>query len=171
MRLSELPNLVQRFWANVIVSDGCWAWASSKSRDGYGKISVNIEGRCKSLRAHRVSWEIHNGPIPEGLLVCHHCDNPECTNPDHLFLGTVKDNSEDMVAKGRSVRGSKRAPDTTPRGEKNSHAILTEDDVRYIRQLYHSDATQTTIRLAAQFGVQTACISKIVLRHSWKHVK
>jgi hypothetical protein len=82
--------------------NGCWRWLGNKDRNGYGRLRADAPPH-RYLRAPRVSWEIHRGPIPEGLLVCHRCDNPECSNPEHLFVGTARDNSLDALAKGRLV--------------------------------------------------------------------
>lgn len=90
--------LADRFWEKVRKTDGCWEWLAYTCKFGYGRIG-GVRGQV--LDAHRVSWELHNGPIPEGICVLHHCDNPPCTNPDHLFLGTLSDNLADMYAKGR----------------------------------------------------------------------
>lgn len=87
----------QRFWKRVQKTDTCWLWTGSKTKDGYGQISV--EG--KNNLAHRFSWIFHNGPIPDALCVLHICDNPPCTNPEHLFLGTQPDNMADKTRKGR----------------------------------------------------------------------
>lgn len=96
-KYTRLPPEV-RFWKYVAKSDGCWLWTASTNHWGYGQLSC--PGRSY-LRAHRLSYEMHVGPIPDGLFVCHRCDVPACVRPDHLFLGTPKDNVDDMVAKGR----------------------------------------------------------------------
>lgn len=96
----------ERFWAKVN-KDGptvraelgpCWAWTADRNHKGYGRLQLG--GNVVEL-AHRYSWALHVGPIPEGMLVCHHCDNPVCVRPEHLFVGTAKDNTADMIAKGR----------------------------------------------------------------------
>ena len=95
-------SLEERYWSKVVKHDGCWEWtAGTRQNGGYGVIatpgkSVARGGTGRQLVAHRLSWEIHNGPIPENLLVLHRCDNPPCTNPEHLYLGTQKDNVRDM---------------------------------------------------------------------------
>lgn len=115
-------TLAIRFWAKVEKTDTCWNWTGAKLLKGYGKIGAGKRGtgsRC----AHRVSWELANGPIPSGLWVLHHCDNPPCVRPDHLFLGTPADNNADMCAKGRSRFG------TAPRGThcKRGHPVTEEN--------------------------------------------
>jgi hypothetical protein len=81
---------------------GCWEWQGTMKKNGYGIFQDRTrEGSGKQLQAHRFSFEIFHGEIPPGLLVCHHCDNPKCVNPEHLFLGTHKDNTQDMIRKGR----------------------------------------------------------------------
>ena len=100
MRYRRTKPLVDRFWAKVEKTEACWKWHGSKSPGGYGQIREGGRGSAL-LRAPRYSWAIHIGPIPEGLCVCHKCDNPECTRPDHLFLGTLGDNMRDCYAKGR----------------------------------------------------------------------
>jgi hypothetical protein len=93
---------LQRFWDKVIriPEHTCWEWIGHQDKDGYGRLRVNYE----DLRAHRVSWELHNKKkIPPKLMVLHRCDNPSCINPDHLFIGTNTDNMQDAMAKGRGA--------------------------------------------------------------------
>ena len=94
----QTKSLWERFHEKYVpvTETGCWIWTRSKCR-GYGRISYNGTGKM----AHRISWEIHCGPIPEGMLVLHKCDVPACVNPEHLFLGTYKDNTQDAIKKGR----------------------------------------------------------------------
>jgi len=158
-----------RFWAKVdkdgpTVShvDGlgsCWIWTASVFRDGYG--CMRVDGRM--LRAHRISWAVHNGPIPEGMCVCHRCDTPACVNPTHLFLGTKADNMRDCVAKGRFVQRP------APPGEGHHSAKLTDANVLEIRKL-HAAGGISQRKLGERFGVAQANISLIVLRKHWAHV-
>ena len=92
-----------RLWSRVTKSDGCWTWAGTVNRQGYGVIGLGARGTGKKL-VHRLAWELLRGPIPPGLHVLHRCDNPPCVNPDHLFPGTVGDNNRDMVEKKRHYK-------------------------------------------------------------------
>ena len=97
--------LAERFWPKVQKGDGCWIWTAGGDRTtGYGRIRIGTRGTLQAL-AHRVAWELTYGPVPEGLIVCHHCDNPRCVRPDHLFVGTYVDNMRDAEAKGRMQHG------------------------------------------------------------------
>lgn len=109
---TSLPVL-EKFWARVDKSGDCWIWLAGrtskfKRETAYGVFPNKVFG---SQTAHRVSYEIHYGPIPDGLFVCHKCDNPPCVNPEHLFLGTLADNAADMAAKGRAARNYKLTPE------------------------------------------------------------
>jgi hypothetical protein len=95
-----VPGINERFWSKVRKGDGCWEWVGSQDRQGYGEFVVSMGPRVRS-RAHRVAWELTNGPIPDGLNACHRCDNPVCVRPDHIFIGTQRDNVRDAMAKGR----------------------------------------------------------------------
>ena len=104
-----------RFWARVQKGEGCWRWDGSKNRYGYGFVSYGPRGAQTRVQAHRVAWTLAYGPIPDGAFVLHHCDNPPCVRPDHLFLGTQGDNMVDMAAKRRGSNQWKGATHC-PRG-------------------------------------------------------
>lgn len=125
-----MADLATRFWAKVEKGDGCWNWTAANVR-GYGRISINN----RMFRAHRVSYEMHRGPIPEGLEICHRCDNPRCVRPDHLFVGTRSDNIRDRVAKG--LHGSK--PAAMPRKPKG-RCRSTFDGIRCDLRRAHDGA-------------------------------
>ena len=99
----DRPTLESRFWRLVKKAgpDGCWLWQGSKKRGGYGQITMRVNSKMIPVGAHVASYQIHNGPIPDGLHVCHSCDNPPCVNPSHLWLGTAKDNANDAQIKNR----------------------------------------------------------------------
>jgi hypothetical protein len=149
----RLP-IQNRFWPKVQKTDGCWLWLGAK-HNGYGQIG---EGGRKGrvLMAHRVSWELHNGPIrPETLCVLHKCDNPSCVRPDHLFLGTQLDNIVDRHTKKRSAG---------PPGEDNGQAKLSEEDVIEIRRKF---IHLSSVALAREYGVSKTQILRIVKHKSW----
>ena len=149
----------ERFWENVDKSAGpteCWPWTASLYTNGYGSFAAGGRyGGC--VRAHRAAWGLTNGEIPDGLVVCHSCDNRRCVNPAHLFLGTRMDNVRDMCAKGRQTRG-----------EKNAASRLTERDVRSIRALRAKGLIMREI--AAEFGVTRKAVELILHGHRWAHV-
>lgn len=141
---------------------GCWDWQAYTFRTGYGALQV--DGKPRS--AHRVSYELFNGPIPEGegyhgTCVCHRCDRPCCVNPSHLFLGTNDDNLRDMVEKGRQHR---------PRGEINGSAKLSQSDVEFIRWALPRWGRGGTYYFAKFFGVSQSVISRIKNGRTWKDV-
>lgn len=95
-----IKTLIDKFWPKVQKTDGCWLWIGAVTDTGYGYLSCQVPRR-HNMRAHRISWELHNGAIPVGLNVLHRCDIPPCVRPDHLFLGTALDNNRDCISKGR----------------------------------------------------------------------
>src|ERR1035437_7925574 len=103
-----------RFWNKVQKTDSCWIWSGTKTKSGYGQITM---GKKHTVYAHRVSYEMHKGAIPDGYYVCHTCDNPSCVNPEHLFAGTNSDNILDAVSKGRHV--SQAHPELLARGDRS----------------------------------------------------
>lgn len=168
------------FWSKVEkVEHGCWVWTSTKSSNGYGVFWW----RRRRTYAHRQAYSLSRGPIPAGLLVCHHCDNPPCVRPDHLFLGTVQDNATDMILKGRSATGDRNGSRTHPerydpevhkrvrlRGERHKLAKLNEDAVRQIRARYATG--EVSLRaLARDYGVDRATLKSAVAGRTWTHVE
>jgi len=140
---------------------GCWVWTGWRNhrRGDYGQIRVNY----RSVRAHRFSWEIHNGPIPAGLVVLHGCDNPPCVNPAHLSLGTNLDNIEDRKLKRRG-RGECKAR----HGNTNGSARLTAELAREIRELWRKGQRgHGAPALARRFGVSTSTVSRVVRGVTW----
>lgn len=163
-----------RFWSKVRKTDGCWLWTGTTIRGGYGMIRFPVRD---SITAHRASWLIHRGEIPDGLFVLHKCDNPPCVNPEHLFLGTHQDNMRDMVAKGRhfahvrpwAVSRGPRPHGQYRKGESVAGAVLTEGQVREIRALWETGAWQQR-QIARQYGVNFRTVHYIVHRKLWKHI-
>jgi hypothetical protein len=142
--------------AMVDPATNCWVWMLFRRPDGYGQFKE----ADRTVLAHRGVWEATHAPIPEGLCVCHHCDNPACVNPEHLFLGTHTDNMRDMSKKGRSG---------APRGERHGGAKLTEHDVSIIKMLLGLGVRQH--RLSTMYGVSKASISNINTGFKWAHAE
>ena len=140
-----------RFWRKVEVrgEDECWEWTGG-SRNAYGYGQFRLNGRM--VKVHRISYELSHGSIPEGMLVCHHCDNPPCANPSHLFLGTDKDNAIDREMKGRGHDQN---------GEKNNRAKLTDAQVSEIRERYTGKRGEQAA-LAREYTVSKMHISRIL---------
>lgn len=143
--------LQERFWEKVTIAspDECWEWNGAKLKAGYGFFRIDSH---RNITAHKMSYMLANGDISYGLLVCHKCDNPSCVNPSHLFLGTSKENSQDMTSKNRQVRG-----------EKASHPKkLSVDEVQEIRV-----ADWTHREIAKVYGVNQSTVTRIKNNKRW----
>lgn len=149
----------ERFWTKVQKTAGCWLWLGHFDKNGYGQLALPGR-RGGTLQAHRFSWQLHNGPIPDGKCVLHKCDNPSCVNPKHLFLGTNYDNWHDMENKGRWKPGG------CPQGEKHPLAKLSDEQVKAIRLCSLSGP-----ELARRYGVRPQTIYAVRNRETWKHIK
>lgn len=157
---SKNKNLVPvdvRFWdkVNKHSDKECWEWTAFIHPSGYGTFRL----RGKEILSHRMAWTLAHGKIPDGLCVCHKCDNRICCNPKHLFLGTYEDNAHDRDMKKRTV-----VPDN--RGSKHGMSKLSESDVKEIKKLL-SAGVMTKIQIAEKFGVARQTISGIGLGNRW----
>jgi hypothetical protein len=145
-----------RFWSKVTVGDDCWLWRGCLNNMGYGRFML---AKPKSVLAHRFAYEQQYGAIPDGQRCCHRCDTPACVRPSHLFLGTAKQNSEDMVAKGR--QGFRF-------GQSAGRAVLSTDKVVHLRRLW--GAGMPLLQLGARFGIDGKHANLIGLGKSWSHL-
>jgi hypothetical protein len=153
-------SLASRFWAKVEKQAECWIWTASTNGRGYGQLGRGGRGDGY-VYAHRYSWELSNGSIPNGMSVLHRCDQSRCVNPDHLFLGTQKDNMRDASRKGRLAVGTRVC------GEATGTAKLTALDIRIIRRL---SGRLLQREIAEMFHIAQTNVSMIVQRHSWRHI-
>lgn len=192
MRYQYTPNDLARFWPKVDKSGDCWEWTAARYTTGYAAFAM--EG--KQGLAHRASYEINIGSIPDGMMVLHRCDNRACVNPAHLFLGTHADNMRDRNAKGRQSRGEKSRPknparglrngkytkpERTPRGERNGHYTKPE---RMPRGETHGMSKVTAEQVleirahpeikpgvfAEKFGILPSTVWRIRTYRAWKHL-
>ena len=164
----DTRSLEERFhgFTDKSTGDGCWLWQGSTDTDGYGRIAY----KGKTHKAHRLSWQIHKGQIPDGMDVCHTCDNPPCVNPDHLWLGTDADNMRDRDQKKRTANGRKI----------RNTATLTEHQVRTMRKLWEKDGwgkpgrapkgSLTYSELGRRFRVTDVQAKNVILHRSWAHL-
>lgn len=155
---SRLESLICRFWGKVDArgSDDCWEWNAAKTEKGYGRMTC---GRHCHLKAHRVSWAIHYKKSPGIMLVCHRCDNPGCVNPNHLFLGTSKDNTMDMLTKRRNSKPPVKY------GECHHNTkILTADVLKILRD------GRPSMDIAIEYGVSYITIRRIKTGKTWLKV-
>lgn len=175
-RLSD-SEFVAHFWERVDrngptqphMDSPCWVWTGCINTGGYG----SLYWRKRPLTAHRVAWELQNGPIPEGLCVLHHCDHRACVR--HTYVGTKKANSDDMYRRGRGNKargdrnGSRAQIDKRPRGEAHGLTTLTSAQVREMRERYAAGGVRMR-DLAADYGIWSGSVSRIIRRETWGHV-
>jgi hypothetical protein len=147
-------SIPESFWSRVDRSGECWVWTRTRSTGGYGRIYV---GRHRWANAHRRAWELAYGPIPEGMVVCHKCDNPPCVRLDHLFLGTMRDNAQDALRKGRLQVG-----------ERNHQSRLTAAAAADIRRRWGAGELQ--VDLAREYDVHIMTVNDLVHGRTWRHL-
>ena len=196
MQFEFTPRVVARFWTKVDMAGpvpahrpelgSCWLWVAGTTHNGYGNFSLGWNG--PQVRAHRFSWALHFGHIPDGSQVLHACDVRRCVNPAHLWLGTNLDNRRDMTQKGRAAKGTASGmythperrtygsrngafthPERIPRGEGRPQARLTECAVRVMRREY-AKGLATRVQLAARHQVSDRTISDALTGRTWSHI-
>lgn len=157
-----MVNVIDRFTAKYIVAEnGCWIWTAAKSGTGYGRLYPGYGGQGFKVAAHRFSYEHFKGKIPEGMFVCHTCDNRLCVNPAHLFVGSHTDNMNDMHSKGRGRKNYAK-------GGKHANAKFKDSDIPKIRGMRKNKIPFKVI--AEQYNVSEYAIQDIVYGRSWSHV-
>lgn len=144
--------ILERLMSKIRYTESCWIWEGTKYK-GYGCIQI----KGKHCRPHRLLFEHFKGEIPKGMSLCHFCDNPSCVNPDHLWIGTTQDNSNDMIKKGRSLKGTK-----------NHKCIIDDDKALYIRFL--CDNGYSVLSISKYFDISRGAIYAIKYRKNWKHL-
>lgn len=155
---SSYASLEEAFYSRInfkLSSDCCWIWPGAKDRGNYGRLRF----KSKDYTAHRASWIVHFGNIEENMLVCHKCDNPPCVNPEHLFLGTPKDNNDDKIKKGRQA---------IFKGEENGCSKLTANEVKEIIAWSKSGIKASII--AHNFNISKLYVYSLVSKVTWKHL-
>jgi len=161
----RVKTLEEKFWEKVNKKgkDDCWEWLAGRNHKNYGNFYVSIgNSKDKHWIAHRMAWKLTYGEIPKGLHICHHCDNPPCVNPNHLWIGTNKDNILDASRKGRLVRKI--------RGEDHHKSKLTEKEVIEIKHI-RKETGLSFIKIGKMFNVHPTTIGYIMRGRTWSHIK
>lgn len=153
--IRQIRPIQDRFWekVNIAGDDECWEWQACRTKIGYGQFGI----RNRIWKAHRIAWLLTHKQNPRDKFICHHCDNPSCCNPKHLFLGNNQLNMQDKAQKGKS------------NGELNNYSKLVTQEVLDIRMLY-STGEYSQQRLGDMYNVSRTCIKKIVQRKTWRHI-
>lgn len=167
--MADKIKFEKRFWDKVKITGtyDCWEWQGAKNTKGYGEFWNTLrDGR--HTRAHQVSWILRNGEIPDGLCICHKCDNPSCVNPAHLFLGTVEENNADTIKKGRRIQGKLLyGRDHPQHGSNAPHSKLTDKDVLEILHIRDTEKISFA-KIGSRFGVSAGLVNNIVHGRKWK---
>ena len=154
----EKPELIEKHANNYAVSStGCWEYQGCIERKGYGTAKIQLDGVAGNYRVHRLAYFHRHKVDPKHLLVCHHCDNPSCINPDHLYIGTDADNKRDVVERGRQ------------KGSSNNFSRLTEENVIDIKKRIAKK--EKYVSIAESYGVKYGAIADIAVGRNWKHVQ
>lgn len=172
--VGPIPESTQaRFWQKVDQSagqDACWLWTTAHTHVGYGRFALTHQ---RTVYAHRLAYFLTYGEIPTDKIVCHRCDNPTCCNPAHLFVGTHKENVQDMIDKGRKPRGENhwtfRSPNSVARGERQGSAKLSEEQVISLRTRYEAHDCERK-ELAAEFHIDVTHLWRIAKGRNWQHI-
>ncbi len=155
----------ERLISKIKISrSGCWEWQGGLTGDGYGQFRLH---GLKIQRAHRASWRLHCGEIPENKLVLHKCDNKICVNPDHLYVGTTQENTRDAIERGLMDSGPN--PKKAQIGERNCKAKLSEQEVKNIRKI-HNFPNISVLKTARKYCVNESTIRNILKRKTWNHI-
>lgn len=160
------PQRPAPFWTRFVRNGACLEWTGQRDKDGYGLISQYVNGHARPVRVSRLIYQKLKGPLSDGQIVRHTCDNPPCGEPEHLIPGTHADNTADKMVRGRHVSGMALHPERAAKGATNGSAQLTEDDVREIRRLRAAGVSQQVA--ARQLGVSPSAVKDIDHRRTWR---